>query len=202
MTRKKNKFFTFCFSLIPGAGEMYLGFMKQGISLMTLFCLIGSLSGFLNLPMLMCLTPIIWFYSFFHVNNLNSMPDEDFYALDDCYLIPFQNLLFRRSGLAGRRKKALAWGLIFIGFVMIYNHLSWLFLQLMEKMFPFSDETFWIFRHFFDGIPQMIVAIAIIYYGIYLIRVKKEDLYENQDQALIPSPPYSPDKETETKKET
>ena len=35
--QKKNKFFTFMFSFIPGAAEMYMGFMKQGISLMTLF---------------------------------------------------------------------------------------------------------------------------------------------------------------------
>ena len=30
MTRKKGKFLTFCCSLIPGAGEMYLGFLKTG----------------------------------------------------------------------------------------------------------------------------------------------------------------------------
>ena len=32
MTRKKNGFLTLCFSLVPGAGEMYMGFMKQGVS--------------------------------------------------------------------------------------------------------------------------------------------------------------------------
>lgn len=30
MTKKKGKLLTFCWSLIPGAGEMYLGFFKQG----------------------------------------------------------------------------------------------------------------------------------------------------------------------------
>ena len=34
---RKNSFFTFLFSFVPGAGEMYMGFMKQGLSLMTLF---------------------------------------------------------------------------------------------------------------------------------------------------------------------
>ena len=34
MTKKKNGFLAFCFSLIPGAGEMYMGFMKQGASIM------------------------------------------------------------------------------------------------------------------------------------------------------------------------
>ena len=39
MRHKKNRFWTFLFSLFPGAGEMYMGFMKQGVSLMTLFLL-------------------------------------------------------------------------------------------------------------------------------------------------------------------
>ncbi len=30
MTRKKSGFLTFCFSLIPGAGEMYMGFLEWG----------------------------------------------------------------------------------------------------------------------------------------------------------------------------
>lgn len=34
---KKSGFLRFIFSLIPGAGEMYMGFMKQGVTLMVLF---------------------------------------------------------------------------------------------------------------------------------------------------------------------
>ena len=34
--RKKNKLLTLFFSFIPGAAEMYMGFMKQGLSLMAL----------------------------------------------------------------------------------------------------------------------------------------------------------------------
>ena len=36
-TKKKNRFFTFCFSLMPGAAEMYMGFLKTGLSLMVTF---------------------------------------------------------------------------------------------------------------------------------------------------------------------
>ena len=35
--KKKNKFFTFIFSLLPGAAEMYMGFMKNGLSMMVMF---------------------------------------------------------------------------------------------------------------------------------------------------------------------
>lgn len=37
MNNQKNRFWTFCFSLVPGAGEMYLGLYRQGISLMLCF---------------------------------------------------------------------------------------------------------------------------------------------------------------------
>ncbi len=40
MTRKKNGFLTFIFSLLPGAGEMYMGFFKQGMSIMAIFFLL------------------------------------------------------------------------------------------------------------------------------------------------------------------
>ena len=37
MQKQKRGFWLFIFSLIPGAGEMYMGFKKQGISIMFLF---------------------------------------------------------------------------------------------------------------------------------------------------------------------
>ena len=72
MTNKKNKLFVFFFSLIPGAGEMYLGFYKTGASVMTLF-LGGVALGASLFPPLFYLTPVVWFFSFFHTNNLNTM---------------------------------------------------------------------------------------------------------------------------------
>ena len=35
MQKQKRGFWLFIFSLIPGAGEMYMGFKKQGISIMS-----------------------------------------------------------------------------------------------------------------------------------------------------------------------
>ena len=46
MKKQKHGFWVFIFSLIPGAGEMYMGFKKQGISIMLLFW------GWLPLPVL------------------------------------------------------------------------------------------------------------------------------------------------------
>ena len=52
MINKKNRLFTFFFSLIPGAGEMYLGFYKSGASIMLLFGLGLALFGSLFPPFL------------------------------------------------------------------------------------------------------------------------------------------------------
>ena len=37
MTKQKKGLLLFICSLIPGAGEMYMGFFKQGISIMLMF---------------------------------------------------------------------------------------------------------------------------------------------------------------------
>ena len=45
---KKNGILTLLFACIPGAGQMYQGYMKRGLSLITMFCLfiiLGSTTG-------------------------------------------------------------------------------------------------------------------------------------------------------------
>ena len=44
----KNGILTFLFAFCPGAGQMYQGYMKRGLSLITMFCLFimaGALTG-------------------------------------------------------------------------------------------------------------------------------------------------------------
>ena len=57
MTNKKNRLITFFVSLIPGAGEMYLGFYKTGVSIMSLFWGTIALFGTL-LPPIFYLLPV------------------------------------------------------------------------------------------------------------------------------------------------
>ena len=78
MTRKQGKFLTFCFSCIPGAGQMFLGFFKEGVSLMTMFFGILILTNWLYIEMFGFGAIIVWFYAFFAAMNKNSLPDEEF----------------------------------------------------------------------------------------------------------------------------
>ena len=60
---KKNGFLTFVFACIPGAGQMYYGYMKRGLSMITIFCL-GVVVAAIIAPMVI-VCPIVWMYSFF-----------------------------------------------------------------------------------------------------------------------------------------
>ena len=86
-TKKKNRFFTFCMSCIPGAGEMYMGFMKTGVSLMILFALTIIFAVSLHQGTIAVFCVVEWFYSFFHANHLASLDDEEFAQVEDKYLL-------------------------------------------------------------------------------------------------------------------
>ena len=49
MIRKKSKGWTFILSLQPVAREMYMGFMKQGVSIMGLFFATIAVAATLNI---------------------------------------------------------------------------------------------------------------------------------------------------------
>ena len=104
MQKQKRGFLLFISSLIPGAGEMYMGFFKQGISIMTLFWAIIAIAGGLNISSLVIFLPVLWFYSFFHVHNLKELPEEEFYAIEDtifCILTVYFRII------SGSRKNIL-----------------------------------------------------------------------------------------------
>ena len=45
---KKNALLTFIFACVPGAGQMYYGYMQRGLSLIALFCgcfILGALAS-------------------------------------------------------------------------------------------------------------------------------------------------------------
>jgi len=86
MKKKKNRFLLFCFSFLPGAGEMYFGFMKTGVSLLSLFAVSSMVAGYTQVGVMAFVPFVIWVYGFFHANNMGAFSDEEFYRLGDDYL--------------------------------------------------------------------------------------------------------------------
>lgn len=177
MTKKKSKFWTFCWSLIPGAGEMYLGFFKQGINLMSLFFILLGISGFLQMGFLTFLTPIIWFFSFFHTNNLNSLPDEEFYSMEDDYFIHW-DIFIKNQVLIEKHRRLLSICLILFGISIFWNTFSRLFFYyLLPNLSVYlPDELIEPIHYTINSVPQFIVAFAVILSGVYLIKGKREEL--------------------------
>ncbi len=170
MIRKKSSFLTFCFSLLPGAGQMYMGFMKRGVSLMGLFFVIVFASTWLNLGPLIAIAPIIWFYAFFDTHNLRSMPDDEFYALEDNYIAMPEFFRERAGMLQDKYRSLIAVIFIVIGVSSLWNNVY----DMIEGSVPwFIANAFYKFGRF---IPQLFVSILIIALGVYLIRGKKRDL--------------------------
>lgn len=174
MTKKKSGFLTFCFSLIPGAGEMYMGFMKQGVTLMVLFWGTIFFGGCLNVPLIMFPLPVIWAYSFFHVHNLAGLSDEEFYAQEDSLLFDW-NLFGQIEPKKGR--KILAWVLIFIGVSVLWNFMKGMVFMVLDMLNV--PTYFW--DRVTRSVPQVVFAFLMIYLGVILIRGKKKAL----EQQLI-----------------
>ena len=49
---ERNKFLVFCFAFVPGAGQMYLGMMKKGLVIMSVFWAVIAVAVMLNLGVL------------------------------------------------------------------------------------------------------------------------------------------------------
>lgn len=180
MTTKKNKLMTFLWSLIPGAGEMYLGFFKMGISLMSLFVLLLSLSGFLQLNVLSLLAPVVWFYSFFHTNNLNSLPDDEFYAVEDDFLICADDLK-RHGSFFRMHRKFTAACLIFFGTAVLWSNLYRLLFRYLIPYLHLGRRTEELLYSLASSIPQLAVAAVLIAAGLLMIYGKSRSLRESSD---------------------
>lgn len=171
MKMKRGKFSTFLFSLIPGAGEMYLGFFKYGTSLMSLF--IGSIicASIVFSPLLL-IAFVVWFYSFFHTNNINHMPDYEFEQLEDTYLFsPFDHTSF--SDFIHNNKALCAIACIFIGIIV----LCYTFIDVFLLMIP--DSFYYEISHILHTfLPKIFFGVICIFLGLFLIRGKKASLFQ------------------------
>lgn len=177
MTRKKNGFLTFVFSLFPGAGEMYMGFFKQGISIMGVFLGMIAISSYFMMGPLNFLLPVIWFYSFFHVQNLASLSDEEFYAVEDKFLFDFDEDILKKQIGKEKTRKILAVILIVLGCYAIWE-------MFMRYLYDFVNEYmhrfYWLYSALKD-MPRFAFSVAIILAGVYLIKGKRKELEQLEE---------------------
>lgn len=176
MSKQKRGFLLFICSLIPGAGEMYLGFFKQGISIMTLFWAIVAIAGGFSAEFLVIFLPVIWFYSFFHVHNLKELPEEEFYAIEDSYIFHLDQIFSGFHNTSSRQLKAASVLLIVFGAAIVWNGVS--------------DLLYWILPDFLGGlvqsimyqIPSIVIGLLIILAGYQILTGKVRSFQKQPEE--------------------
>ena len=177
MQKQKRGFWLFIFSLIPGAGEMYMGFKKQGISIMLLFWGVFAVGSCTGMDWLIFLIPIIWFYSFFNVHNLKSLSEEEFYSVEDSYVLHMDKLLGDVDTLLSHHRKLTAIILIVFGASILWNNLVDFFYMILPGYLAN------VLGSFAYHLPQLVIAVAIIFAGIYILTRKKDALDKEQQKS-------------------
>ncbi len=152
---QNSKILATTFSIIPGAGHMYLGQMSKGIQLMAAFFLTLYLSDFLRISLLLMFAPILWFYSIFDVLHKVSNP-KTYHEATFMENFIQQNQFSRKAG------KYLGIGLVAVGLIMIFNSI------LMPQLARYFDPQI---REFFR---TGVIAILFIAGGIRLMIGSKE----------------------------
>ena len=177
MKKKKNRFLLFCLSFLPGAGEMYLGFMKMGLSLLSLFALMVIITVYSNIGVMGLVVFVICVYGFFHANNLGALSDEEFYKIEDEYLFGLgeKDMNSLKDFFMGKYRKVFAVILILFGISMLWQT----FCRFLRHMVG-SDYYYKYISGFMNtvssDVPRMIISFLIILFGIKLIWGKKEEL--------------------------
>lgn len=172
MKKQKKGFINFICSLIPGAGEMNMGFEKQGLSIMIVFWGIISVAVLLRMGWILVTLPIIWFYSFFHTHNLKNMSEEAFEAEEDRYLFNLGYIMANRIELFEKYRVLIAGGLIVIGLSVLGREIS----HVLWNIIP---------MYLYDTVSRMIQLVfsgilgaAIITAGVLLLRKKEKEIEE------------------------
>ena len=165
---KKNGFLTFIFACIPGAGQMYYGYMKRGLSMITFFCLF-IMAGTL-VDVLVVGSVIVWMYSFFDTYDLirHLAAGE---PKDDDLLLPanWDNI----RAILPQHNKLLGWGLIALGGLVAYeNVIMRVFGDVMWRWGQ-NNPVFRAFYLMLDELPQIVTCVALIVCGVWLVRGPK-----------------------------
>lgn len=169
---EKNRFFTFCFACIPGAGQMYLGMMRKGTLIMGGFmacCILGGM----GLVFLLAVLPVLWFYAFFDTWNIRLIPPQ-IRREEDQRLFPSLSGFFKWDfgAVIQKRHVLVGLGLIFVGLWMIYQTVLGPILRALLESIG-NEMAYRVVSRFVYALPSLVVAVAIVLLGINLLRQKR-----------------------------
>ena len=167
---KKNGILTFLFAFVPGAGQMYQGYMKRGLSLITLLFLC-IMAGMLLEPLVLTAL-IVWMYSFFDTFNLRAQFIAGTAPADD-YLVHFNTKDARLTLFFRDSHKLVGWALIALGAMVAYQNIIMRVLGDVMWRWGQDNPVFRAIYLMLDALPQIVVCVALIVCGMWLVRGPK-----------------------------
>lgn len=157
---KKSAFLTFCFSLIPGAGQMYQNYMKRGLSIMCIAGVLLILAAMLGTVIFVIPFLVILAYSFFDTYNIrNSIGTEE--QIEDDYIL--DGIDFDKV----KGNKLIGIGIILIGAYLLLNNV--LYGIATDTGLDFLADFIRMVRNYF---PSIIVSLITIGIGTKMISSK------------------------------
>lgn len=164
---RKNPFLLFLSACIPGCGQMYQGYMKRGVSIMSSFALIIGLATWLYFGQLALALPVLWLYSFFDTYNIrrglqNGTAAPDTYPLGLSHMDQEQ-----LSRLLAKRHSLIGWTLVLLGLYGLWQAVANHFSRFLSDLFGID------FNWLVYQIPQLAILLAVIALGIWFIRGPK-----------------------------
>ena len=182
---KKNGILTLLFACIPGAGQMYQGYMKRGLSLITMFCLFIILGSTTGLDALVVGCIVVYMYSFFDTLNLRAQLAAE-KAPEDDYLVHFNWHDARMTQFMGESHKLVGWGLIALGAMVFYQNIIMRVLGDVMWRWGQNNPFFRAIYLMLDSLPQIVVCVALVICGVWLVRgpkgkKQKHDAPEDED---------------------
>jgi len=164
---KKSLFFTFCFSFIPGAGQMYQEYMKRGLSITLLAAFFTIITIVVNAPLFFIPILIIVMYSFFDTYHIRNSIGTDKMIKDEYIWQSAGINIFDNNFKIAKKNSLLGISLILIGVYLIFNNI------IVDMVY--ETNIIWL-HEFVRGIrnylPSVVVSAISIAIGIKFINNK------------------------------
>lgn len=176
---RKNGLLTVLFSFVPGAGQMYQGYMKRGLSQITAFVVFIMIGAMLFEPIAI-FSAVVYMYSFFDSLNLreairNGIAPRDDFQFDIGKFEGVAELVFKRHNIVG-------WGLILVGAYGLYDNVIYPWIWNLADIFGYNNVIVNSVRSIIGDLPTLMVSIVFVVIGIRLIRGSKPEKSRGSDE--------------------
>lgn len=153
----------FCFAVVPGAAQMYMGLFKRGFQLMFGFISSIVLFSYLNTESMMLLIIIpTWFFSFFDSYAIRRRLRKG-EEVEDIVIFDYDILI--------RNKRLVGVAMLFLGIFGVVNAFEHSVIQYI-----FGGNLYW-------SVKRSVLPIALIGAGVYMLSKskKKEEVKNTED---------------------